>query len=328
MRMSAQQQPLVDRLQEFVFRRYQTSASVRPDRIPDRSHRLFAPDPELIALLRERRLDVLSTLRHELEARGPLENQTLLYTCIVMAERYIYHVNQFITLTTDDQSRLLNVYRRLLAGLVDAVGQERAPDEMTQTIGDLIQSHFVALSGFFQSLSDAHPALRTQVVCSEYTPGMQLSLLGLDARALPEPILDLGCGESGALVGYLRGLGLRAFGIDRVVFPSPYLRQADWLALDFAPLSWGTILSHMAFSNHFVFQHHAPDGEPERYARQFVVLLEALKVGGLMAYAPGLPFIEPLLPRRYEVRRRPVALPSGAAQPSVDLYAAQIRRLA
>ena len=106
------------------------------------------------------------------------------------------------------------------------------------------------------------------------------------------------------MVRYLNAYGIRAVGIDRLVDPFDNLVASDWFEFKLAPDSWGTIISHMAFSNHFIFNHRYQKGDPERYARQYVKLLSSLKIGGTFYYSPGLPFIEPFLPaNQYEVTR-------------------------
>ncbi|MGG1617445.1 hypothetical protein ACIFQM_19465 [Paenibacillus sp. NRS-1782] len=52
--------------------------------------------------------------------------------------------------------------------------------------------------------------------CEEYTPELQAKLLGLDIARLQEPVLDVGCGAEARLVGYLRSLGIEAYGTDRL----------------------------------------------------------------------------------------------------------------
>lgn len=179
------------------------------------------------------------------------------------------------------------------------------------------------------------PSAETSVAftppCHEYDPEFQLALWGITPAnlrsELKEPILDLGCGQQASLVRYLRAAGLEAYGVDRFVDADPagggdgrggdgrggegrspvdgdsdglvdgeFLRQGDWLDTPLQPKSWGTIISHMGFSNHFFHHHLRKDGHPERYARRFMDILGALKQGGRFLYAPGLPFFEPLLP--------------------------------
>src|SRR5215211_6271348 len=52
-------------------------------------------------------------------------------------------------------------------------------------------------------------------VCARYSPPLQLGALDLSSEALPEPVLDVGCGSDAAMVRYLRQRGVEAYGIDR-----------------------------------------------------------------------------------------------------------------
>ncbi|HEY6878180.1 MAG TPA: hypothetical protein VI299_09175, partial [Polyangiales bacterium] len=69
---------------------------------------------------------------------------------------------------------------------------------------------------------------------------------------------------------------------------------------------YGTIVSHQAFSLHFLHHHHAAGDTAFDYARTFMAILRALVPGGVFAYAPGLPFIESVL-TGYRVQRVPFA---------------------
>jgi hypothetical protein len=171
-------------------------------------------------------------------------------------------------------------------------------------------------------------------LCAEYSVTLQLRVLALEPAALAEPILDLGCGASASLIRELRRLGKDAHGLDRARSTEPGVRLGDWLDFDLGRGRWGTVLSHMGFSNHFV-HHHLRSGESAaRYARRYMDVLAALRPQGLFAYAPGLPFLERLLPReRYALSRHPVPDLAGtpierqleAALGESVLYSCQVR---
>jgi SAM-dependent methyltransferase len=146
-----------------------------------------------------------------------------------------------------------------------------------------------------------------ELICAEYSPALQLRVLGLDVARIAEPILDLGCGAGAALVRELRRLGKEAYGVDRAVDDGPFLFGGDWLDFPLGRLRWGTVISHMGFSSHFLHHHLRPGPAAASYARRYMDVLASLRPGGLFVYAPGLPFLEPLLPpERYAVTRRPV----------------------
>jgi 2-polyprenyl-3-methyl-5-hydroxy-6-metoxy-1,4-benzoquinol methylase len=53
------------------------------------------------------------------------------------------------------------------------------------------------------------------VPCSEYSASLQISLFDILQQDMPQPVLDIGCGIEGNLVGFLRRCGIEAYGIDR-----------------------------------------------------------------------------------------------------------------
>jgi hypothetical protein len=146
---------------------------------------------------------------------------------------------------------------------------------------------------------------------------------------MAEPILDLGCGEHARLVRYLRRHDLQAIGLDRVATEEEHALTADWFAVEQPPRTWGTIISHLAFSRQFLHHHLRGGPDAEAYARLYMQLLRSLRPGGSLVYTPGLPFIEALLPaERYRVARRRIALPHtrAAAVPGLPLYACAVTR--
>jgi len=142
------------------------------------------------------------------------------------------------------------------------------------------------------------------VVCEEYKPETQLIILGIRLPKVKGPVLDLGCGESGNLVRHLRKNKIIAVGIDRLVKEEQHLISADWLRTSYGVGKWGTIISHMAFTNHFNYHHKYVKGEPQKYAETYMALLKALKVGGTFYYSPSVEFMEVLLdPFEYEIKK-------------------------
>jgi hypothetical protein len=165
-------------------------------------------------------------------------------------------------------------------------------------------------------------AVPSEAVCAEYSAETQLRVLGLDLRSMHEPVLDVGCGAEAHLVAAMRQFGLDATGIDRHA-EAEHTIAADWSEFRFAPSSWGTVVSHLAMSLHFVHRHLGADAEPaQRYARKYMEILKSLQVGGSFVYAPSLPFIEEMLPvQSYRVRRIPVEVPvvQARARPELQL---------
>jgi hypothetical protein len=152
-----------------------------------------------------------------------------------------------------------------------------------------------------------------QVVCAEYSPQLQLAVLGLEHGALTGPVLDVGCGPSAALVRFLRAQGVSAHGVDRAA-PADVASRGDWLTFDYGSARWATVLSHLGFTLHFLHHHLAAGTTAYEYARAYMAMLRSLRVGGLLAYTPGVPFIEDLLDASlYRVHRSPFAEPLRVA---------------
>jgi len=210
--------------------------------------------------------------------------------------------NQYLELTAAARTQLARLLLPWLAA--------DAPDDGLEGLREPLRAFLRQLA---QDNAGPEFAFSAQL-CAEYSPELQLQLLGVTPAALREPILDLGCGAAARLVVHLRGLGLDARGVDRQVTSGPGRYAGDWFSFPLEPACWGTIVSHLAFSSHFHHHHHRPGGHPARYARRTLELLEALQVGGRLILAPGLPFFEPLLPAdRYGVVQRPFALPPDSA---------------
>ncbi|MGJ7524488.1 methyltransferase domain-containing protein [Variovorax sp. GB1P17] len=231
-----------------------------------------------------------------------------------------YRHNQFLSPADLDSSPAAPIYRELLARLRVTLAAPSSLMHLDQALQPLLTAHHAALWRWSTSLlAERFGDSLAQPVCSEYRAELQLKVLGIDVRQLAEPILDLGCGEGAHLVRHLRALGLDARGIDRLAAPDHAVWQGDWLDADapLQPQSWSTVISHMAFSNHFHHQHLRRDGSAATYAARYMKVLEALRPGGRFFYAPSLPFFEALLPQqRYRVARRPVV---GSAMEATEM---------
>jgi hypothetical protein len=60
------------------------------------------------------------------------------------------------------------------------------------------------------------------------------------------------------------------------VVPSGNVERISWLDFDFQKRQWGTIISHLAFSNHFQYHHLKQSGDYLAYAANYMDILEAL----------------------------------------------------
>jgi SAM-dependent methyltransferase len=285
------------RLSNLVIRRYQTNA--RKSMLD-----VFQVNQDFLRLERDN-LEFMFSNRNEIIAiLDDADLSTNLANQFVKSSlEFTYNNNQYIHLNQDEQQRLLLLYTTYLQGMKSILESNSNFQTFESDFSLLVKTHFRELSANISRFFDRETGWQVQeniilkqVVCSEYSPDFQLGLLGLDPMTIPQPVLDLGCGKNGTLVKYLNQVGIRAIGVDRIVDDIPFMREADWFDLDFKPDTWGTVISHMAFSNHFLFHHRYKNGKPWQYARLYMQILQSLKPGGVFVYSPGLPFIEEYLP--------------------------------
>lgn len=219
--------------------------------------------------------------------------------CIRSTKAYTYQRNQFINFPQSYDELLHAQYNNFLAQLREVLEQSDTIESLAHAYSTVLQTHHERLRLILSSYCIAYqpgglpenPLLKT-VPCAEYSPQFQLHLLGLDKTELKEPILDIGCGETGKLVAYLRDKGYRAIGIDRLVPSLPNYIQQDWFEFEYGLGKWGTIIAHQSFSTHFIHAHLHNSVRAEQFAKLYMKILSGLRRDGVFCYAPGLPFME------------------------------------
>jgi SAM-dependent methyltransferase len=232
---------------------------------------------------------------------------------------WLQEKNQFLRLDDLGASQELDaLYRRAMEEIACVLSSRADEAEVADRLREVWEAHRRRLVAFtaFQLGEAPHDA-----VCARYSPLLQMRVFDLSPEALPEPVLDVGCGADAALVRYLREWGVEAYGIDRSA-PEGIdgVVAADWLEFDYGERRWGTVISHLGFSLHFL-RHHLTDGPAAEalalaHARAYMRLLGSLSPGGSFAYTPALPFVEDLLPpSAYRCER--VALPDELVIPAL-----------
>ena len=199
-------------------------------------------------------------------------------------------VNQYFSFSGKAVDELRKLYVRLLEEIKTEEAAVVSPKHYMR-----LRSWLCQWNPFADRLYSLAPAEITHVVCAEYQAKLQLEVLQLSPEEIAGPLLDIGCGEQALLVQYLRSVGVQAVGIDRMAAVSSVSLRYDWLEFPYAASQWGTIVSHLGFSNHFHHHHLREDGDFRRYADRYMEILAALKPGGRFHYAPGLPVIEKYL---------------------------------
>ena len=270
------------------IRRRIANTSLSLDTVAEGQAELTAVEADLPAHLWAYR-EVLGPWLASAAAAGDLADQLV---------RWLHRHNQFLYATAQTRAELGQVYAQALSDTAELLAEARSQDEITAGLPELFAEHHQRLA---LALKVAFGARLHDTVQAEYSPALQIAVLGLDR--VETPVLDVGCGASAALVDYLRDAGIEGVGMDRDA-QAPGVVQADWLTQDYGRGIWGTVISHLGFSLHFL-HHHLSDHELAfDYARAYMRILASLKVGGRFVYAPALPFLEAVLGDGYSVERR------------------------
>jgi hypothetical protein len=302
-------------LQVFIRRQYAVNSEPMMRAGRDFESADYRLDPRLLAFLHAEGQGICEILQTEIEDASASGEGALLRLFVLTTQDAILRRNQFIAIPGEEQAALRQLYVEYLADVAQVARCAAGGADVASMMRAAVARHVRALRAFIDRLAAGNGLagqrlVQERVTCAEYAAQMQMGVLGIEVQRLAEPILDVGCGREGTLVEYLHRQGLEAYGLDRSAAPSVYTFKVDWLQFSFSSLRWGTIISHMAFSNHFIYQHLYCEGHPEVYARLYMDMLRSLKPGGAMYYAPGLPFVERLLPEAsYAVVRREAPLP-------------------
>ena len=238
-------------------------------------------------------------------------------------------INQFLDFNNSEKSGLKEIYVELIKDIYMLCGK------VSVAVGDIhgvFKKHTLRMIVYLQKTNGVEIFEKyrkekkfQEVVCRNYSDAFQTTLLGLSLENMIEPVLDIGCGKNAELLDFLRRAGIRAEGIDRVKGKKENYFASNWFDVELVPNFWGTIISHMAFSNHFWHHHLRSDGEMLSYSLKYHEILKALKPGGLFIYAPGLPFIEKDLNNKYfSIKRKPI---EGISDPDGRFYVSIIKRL-
>ncbi len=272
---------------------------------------LDVPD-SLVSALRDQRAEACALLaRWQTEAmRAPEQHPVIVLMC-EHARRFIKQNNQFVAVSPSTSDMLATVYDQWLTSLRNVMDDIDRP--LPEALRAMLARHRLNLRNGVAALGLAPPRAGAGPLCREYSPELQIAMLHLDAWGVAGPLLDLGCGEHARLVRLLRQHNVRAYGLDAFAPVSePYLVPGDWLAWSLGRARWQTIVSHMAFSHHFLHHHLTGSDASISYARRYMDVLAALRPGGSFIYTPGLPFMEDLLPReQFHVERRALTSVQG-----------------
>jgi len=202
----------------------------------------------------------------------------------------ILEVNQYLQISEDAQQRLAEIYRQ--------TWEKITKTEDIETV--LRTSHYPAIRVWLTNLYPAslaksllnQPKIRS-LCCAEYSPELQFQMLRIGLHDIQEPVLDIGCGYSATLTKYLKSHNIEVIGFDRFVEePTDFIKECDWVNFDYSSKSWGTIISHMALSNHYRYALQYDKPMQSAIDSIFPEILKSLRAGGCFVFAPGIHELE------------------------------------
>jgi hypothetical protein len=194
--------------------------------------------------------------------------------------------NQFYSFTSEQKGGIQKIYNQFINEIYEGIVSGKID------LKEIISEHRKRLRNVFD-----RPVIEKP--CEYYDARVQISILGIDVSKIIEPIIDVGCGKNAYMVEYFKELGLDVIGIDRYCeVESESIKCISWEDYNFKKNYWGTIISHMAFSNHFIYHYLKNDTIDYRYAIKYKEMLDSLNDNGSFYYAPSVPFIEKYLDER------------------------------
>ena len=241
---------------------------------------------------------------HNIDQIPPADLESLINYTVDKSLQELCRVNQYYSFRENDIINLKMIYHELYQNIIKG---ENPIDIISKTHYEKLRVWLERTNRFSKKMYQNREGILDSAPCSEYSAVLQSEILHLHDIRLLEPILDIGCGKAGSLVKHLREKGFEAYGIDRFSEDSLFIDKADWLTYKYGDKKWGTIVSNLSFSNHFMNNHLRVDGDYIRYAPSYMEILRALKPGGCFCYAPDLPFIETHLEKKaYMIERHDI----------------------
>jgi len=199
------------------------------------------------------------------------------------------HNNQYASLSNATINKINLIYRDLILSLRNLSLQNNSVNNLEPIVSD----HRNRLIEALRQNTHSKDQKQIFIPCSEYTGEFQVQLLRLKDIAMLEPMIDIGCGRQHQLITYLRTHGYeKTYGIDQYASDDKRIFRCNWFDFNFHLDTWGTVLAHMSFSNHFRRSILNQDEERGIYQEKYHEILNSLISGGCFIYSPSLRCIE------------------------------------
>ena len=206
--------------------------------------------------------------------------------------------NQYIEFTELQIDVFKNLYKALIKNL-----NKIPPELMNTNIEKIVNEHRAKLLTILKDIFSNQSEFAQKKLCSEYSFELQKQVLRLEINSLLEPILDIGCGENAFFLKECMSNKKEVSGIDQYMIQDlNNIVCKNWLEFDYEKENWGSIISHMAFTNHYKYHIAHQTNYIHKYKEKYMEILNSLRIGGIFYYSPSIPEIEQKLDsRKYEI---------------------------
>jgi len=232
--------------------------------------------------------------------------------CVNQVQERLYKKNQFFLLNNEEELAIKTVCKHLLCN-------QSLEKEM-------IKKSFVLI----RQLLDSKNKWDIKTTQSEYTPKLQLRMLGISIEKIIQPVLDIGCGKKRALLDFFIQKGIEAWGLDLFV-KGDNAASSNWLDFYYGVNKWGVIIAHQSFSNHYSFHYQQNSKDLPLYINCFQKILLSLKKGGIFLLVPGLNMLDKIIDNRsFEIIHTNIQFPKDSLIPEKiknNFYRTCIRKI-
>ena len=207
--------------------------------------------------------------------------------------------NQYICLSREYYDKIFDIYKMLINKLKDITAYNNLEDK----IRSIVKEHRIRLIEIINkpSVIDNSEVI---IPCSEYSYNLQVSILRINETNIREPIIDIGCGKHANLIKELEKRYNNVYGIDQYINDKSNVICENWFDFNFKSNTWGTIIAHMSFTNHYRRSISFSSPELNNYSNKYVEILESLKDGSYFIYTPSIPEVEDELDEdKFEIRK-------------------------
>lgn len=197
--------------------------------------------------------------------------------------------NQYISLSNKSITNINDIYQNMIINFRKLVEKNYTRKDIELIVIDHRSKLIHELKN--NVFSDRNNQI--YIPCAEYSPEFQQKILRITNKNIQEPIMDIGCGKQYGLIHFLKESGYhKVYGIDQYTSSEPFIICCNWFEYEFEKNTFGTVVAHMSFTNHFRRSIILDDDKKMMYQDKYFEILESLKDKGMFIYTPAVKKIE------------------------------------